>query len=537
MAKAQGSLEYMIIIAVVLAVSAVVVTYMTNAMAGQKTSVSISSCKQAAIDCKSSKMLSPNDPCIACNTACKDSSGIELFDGATYCCTAGRPDMIYPNSTGCGAGYTTTTCSDGTLKANCSINKPKYCDLNLKLVDDCVTCGCPENYTCNATSKSCYLACSDGTPYGYCSATQPKYCNPEGQLVDNCQTCGCPSGYSCDTVSGICRIPCSDGTLSGNCSATKPLYCDNGVLVNDCVKCGCEIGTCNSVTKLCGCSDGTALNACSATKPLYCNSLGQLVNNCTSCGCSSGTCNTTSNACYTSLVLVELFYDEFYNLNAWSGDISATLWHANLTSGYNNSNSAFKDAYGSHFIYHAQNTTNVTNINVSFWALNNLRDSGEQFKFEWYNGSAWIAALFPNNGIWTYYSYLLPASANNNSNFAIRFTCYDWHQTDPDQCQLDTLRITGLRPGCSDGTLLGQCSSTKPKYCTPEGQLVNKCQTCGCPPAGSEFPCCCDDLNRGTCQVTYSCNTDGSCTSDVISKNCSPCSSGCCIGNKCGSIC
>ena len=45
---------------------------------------------------------------------------------------------------------------------------------------------------------------------------------------------------------------------------------------------------------------------------------------------------------------------------------------------------------------------------------------------------------------------------------------------------------------CSDGTSYGQCSSTKPKYCD-NGNLINKCQVCGCP-------------SSQTCKV------DGSCT-------------------------
>ncbi|RLJ08214.1 MAG: hypothetical protein DRP16_01850, partial [Candidatus Aenigmatarchaeota archaeon] len=34
---------------------------------------------------------------------------------------------------------------------------------------------------------------------------------------------------------------------------------------------------------------------------------------------------------------------------------------------------------------------------------------------------------------------------------------------------------------CSDGTPYGQCSANKPKYCE-NGNLVNRCSVCGCPP-------------------------------------------------------
>ena len=542
MARAQGSLEYLIIIAVVLAVASIVISYSTGILGGEKSSISLTSCKQAAIDCKASKMLSTNDPCVACESACKDSSGTELFDGATYCCTTGQPDMVYLNSPGCGGGYTTTACSDGTLKATCSATKPKYCDLNLQLVDDCPTCGCPTGYTCNTLTKTCYLACSDGTAYDQCSVTQPKYCS-SGTLIDNCVTCGCPSGYSCNTVTGTCAIPCSDGTLSGYCSSTKPKYCDNGVLINDCVTCGCPTGyTCNTVTKTCGCSDGTALGVCSATKPLYCNPLGQLVNNCTSCSCPTGqTCNTTSSACYTPLTMAELFYDEFSTMNAWAGSINATLWHANLTSGYNNSNSAFKDAYGVHYINHTQSTFGYINISVSFWGLNRLRDSGELLRLEWFNGSIWTSlSNLPISSSWLYYSYNLPSSASNKTNFAIRFLCYDWHTTDyADWCQVDTVRIIGLIPMCSDGTPIGQCSSPRPLYCNSQGQLVDNCLACGCPSSTTYGCCMCpSEYERGTCTETWTCLTGGSCEMDISAADCQVCSTGgCCIGNMCRSYC
>ncbi len=45
---------------------------------------------------------------------------------------------------------------------------------------------------------------------------------------------------------------------------------------------------------------------------------------------------------------------------------------------------------------------------------------------------------------------------------------------------------------CSDGTKLASCSFDKPKYCFNNGELLNKCDLCGCP----------NELD---------CKTDGSC--------------------------
>jgi len=102
MARTQGSLEYLVIIAIVLSISSVVILYATGIIGTQKSSVSISTCKQASIDCRLSKMSSPTDQCDQCDAACKDSTtGIEIFSGATLCCKAGKTDMIYAGTPGC----------------------------------------------------------------------------------------------------------------------------------------------------------------------------------------------------------------------------------------------------------------------------------------------------------------------------------------------------------------------------------------------------------------------------------------------------
>jgi len=49
-------------------------------------------------------------------------------------------------------------------------------------------------------------ACSDGTSYGQCSSEKPKYCD-NGNLVDRCDICGCPSGYSCQEDGSCVSLP------------------------------------------------------------------------------------------------------------------------------------------------------------------------------------------------------------------------------------------------------------------------------------------------------------------------------------------
>ena len=159
----------------------------------------------------------------------------------------------------------TNKCSDGTWYSTCSTTKPKYCNSNGNLVDNCSTCGCPTGQECKTISGAfgsvAYVCqqvstCSDGTLYSTCSTTKPKYCDSNGNLVDNCNTCGCPTGQQCTTSSSpfgtsynCQQIPtCSDGTLYSTCSTTKPKYCDsNGNLVDNCNTCGCPTGqTCSS---------------------------------------------------------------------------------------------------------------------------------------------------------------------------------------------------------------------------------------------------------------------------------------------------
>jgi len=258
MSRAQGSLEYMVIIAAVLAITAVTVLFLSGVFSSQSSTVPVAACKQASQTCTLSRMSSPNDPCLNCITACANPATLkEVAYQATYCCTHEQPENIYVNSPGCNAPTIT------------------------------------------------------------------------------------------------------------------------------------------------------------------------------------------------------LFSEQFSSLSAWTGDTSK--WYVSLTSGHGDTTSAYKDAYGAHVIAHAQSTVDVSNIQVSFWAVNNLRDSGEVLRLEWSGdgGNTWT--LMPNlprvypipspapPSAWRYYSYSLPASASNNPQFAIRFNCYDWHQSWEgwDWCQVDDVKING----------------------------------------------------------------------------------------------
>ena len=250
MAKAQGGLEYMVIIAVILAISSIVIMYTTNIMGGQKSSVSISSCKQASVDCKLSKMGSPTDPCTQCDTACKDSAGMELFTGAVSCCTHAKTDLIYEGSNDCTGCLQDSDCSGGQLCYQ----------------KQCVTCyldgQCPAQFPFCVNNECIQCKTDSNCPLGtHCSGG---FC-ASGCLSD----ANCPTGQHCNTATSMC-VNCYQNS---HCSAPTP-YCVNNVCVQCTLDSQCSLGQI--------CSNGACAAGCVADS-----------------GCPSGQycCGTTTKLC------------------------------------------------------------------------------------------------------------------------------------------------------------------------------------------------------------------------------------------------
>ncbi len=118
MRKAQGSLEYLIIIAAVLAIAAIVVLFMTGAVKSSSTTAKISGCKTEAARCANTLAttdtgysLNYNGQIIeTCNPAqetgnpCYDACTVNGQDiliqdssqlNAFYYCIMGEPEEIY----------------------------------------------------------------------------------------------------------------------------------------------------------------------------------------------------------------------------------------------------------------------------------------------------------------------------------------------------------------------------------------------------------------------------------------------------------
>ncbi|MCG2718501.1 MAG: hypothetical protein L6408_06690 [Nanoarchaeota archaeon] len=170
-------------------------------------------------------------------------------------------------------------CSDGTKYGSCSETLPLYCYAG-ELVERCRVCGCPEGQECDRNyidedkknkwkwgkcvpddSIACFQEedcgnpeyvgnyyCKDGNVYmdykeylcltpGELDSKCSEQMTPE--LIDSClENEACVEGeVECQDVS---ILKCSDGTPYRDCAYDKPKYCDDGVLVDNCDKCGCK---------------------------------------------------------------------------------------------------------------------------------------------------------------------------------------------------------------------------------------------------------------------------------------------------------
>ena len=247
MSRAQGSLEYLIIIAIVLAVSALVISYSTSILGGGKSSVSVTSCKQAAVDCKAAKMLSPNDICLPCESACKNSAGVELFDGATYCCTTGQAEMIFANSPGC------YPCRDS---GDCSAPTP-VCLGNICVeCDDASDCTSPTKPYCSSDNKC--IACRDNNDCPQAGTV----CSASHVCVPGCtDTKPCPSGQVCcgTDPNKACKVP----------ACTSNLDCASTNILNDCKTPTCDGTGCAAVCNPTGANEGAGAFCKNPSAP-YC---------------------------------------------------------------------------------------------------------------------------------------------------------------------------------------------------------------------------------------------------------------------------
>ncbi|MEM4222275.1 MAG: class III signal peptide-containing protein, partial [archaeon] len=96
MKKGQGSLEYLIMVAAVLAIAAVVVLFMTGAFKTGTKSASLARCEEAFAQCQQKRAIVPNFDCYSlCETGCSGITGVR-----TGCGVSGAKNMtVVCNST------------------------------------------------------------------------------------------------------------------------------------------------------------------------------------------------------------------------------------------------------------------------------------------------------------------------------------------------------------------------------------------------------------------------------------------------------
>ncbi|MEM0372334.1 MAG: class III signal peptide-containing protein [archaeon] len=94
--KGQGSLEYLIIIAAVLAIAAIVVLFLTGAFTGARVTGDASKCKTAASQCATELATSTGATCSYCEGVCEGvaSSNTNLYADGEAACKAGQPLYI-----------------------------------------------------------------------------------------------------------------------------------------------------------------------------------------------------------------------------------------------------------------------------------------------------------------------------------------------------------------------------------------------------------------------------------------------------------
>lgn len=95
--EGQGALEYLIIVAAVLAIAAIVVLFLTGAFRGTKAGASVSECKAAASQCATDLATTTGATCDYCVEKCEGvgvSTDTSKYADTVAACKAGAADYI-----------------------------------------------------------------------------------------------------------------------------------------------------------------------------------------------------------------------------------------------------------------------------------------------------------------------------------------------------------------------------------------------------------------------------------------------------------
>jgi len=154
-----------------------------------------------------------------------------------------------------------------------------------------------------------------------------------------------------------------------------------------------------------------------------------------------------------------IFYDGFEsgNLNGWATTNlpSSFPWTVSSTNPYRGTKHAQSQprftTEPASVLERAISTSGYSTVTFKYRRRLVGLDSPDEFKVKWFDGATWtvleqtgISSV--NNGNYVSKSFTLPASANNNSNFKVRFECTAGASNE--YCRLDEVNISGnIIPG------------------------------------------------------------------------------------------
>lgn len=237
MRKAQGALEYLIIIAAVLAIAAIVVLFLTDTFSSSDESAQISECKSAASKCYNEQATSVGATCGYCTEACE-----ELGEQYTALCIVG-------NASGIVAGLPGSCDAD----EDCTDEEKPHCNIGTSFCVECIDAmdcfddgnactieGCSTEFTCETTSKTTCESGDGCCPEG-CSEADDSECMPvcgndkkETDEICDGDTKLCleiDSGFLYQTETAICKDDCSgyDISVCGSINLVKKSTFDDYV--------------------------------------------------------------------------------------------------------------------------------------------------------------------------------------------------------------------------------------------------------------------------------------------------------------------
>ena len=190
--NAQGSLEYLIIIAAVLAIAALVILFVTGSFGASKSSADISKCKAAASKCGVEKATSQQAPCTYCESAC--------------------PKPLWDE------------CKQGEAASISSIECKKTSECNQKA---CNLVSCTSDGYCEYTAVENGTECNQGI---CCGGSCSNVCssNADCNDFDSCTADSCVNPGTCDAQCvnekiNICKN--DDGCCAEGCNVNNDNDC------------------------------------------------------------------------------------------------------------------------------------------------------------------------------------------------------------------------------------------------------------------------------------------------------------------------